>query len=399
MRFTMTTNRRTGFTLVELLVVISIIAVLAGLLLPAISAAREASRRAQCTSNQKQVAFAILMHNDTKGAIPALRAPLKPNNYFNETPVTSTVNVYAELTWVGFLLPFMEQNTAWGQINTSVGLTSTIERELYRLALPVMQCGSGGIAPGENRISYVANAGPLNFLLDSRAIHPTTREFGVGVGPNGWRAKKDDKMYTVFFDHLAQAGLWTDWTTSNTVYPDDFCTTKITVDNITGMDGTSLTILLSENEDAGSWIWSYYGTATNANLSVPVAYDSSLATNSEVMGEIEYLVGFCYPNETLRRVENTDTGVFYEYFDYQGISPDVRQPLFINEGRANSGYVAEAAYRNRLTRPSSGHPSVVMAAFCDGGVRPLKDDMDKVVFVQLCRPGSGVILNPKDLGF
>ena len=44
-------------------------------------------------------------------------------------------------------------------------------------------------------------------------------------------------------------------------------------------------------------------------------------------------------------------------------------------------------------------PSIVNAAFCDGGVRPLKEDMAKPLFVQLCRPGSGVIINMKSLGW
>jgi hypothetical protein len=72
-----------------------------------------------------------------------------------------------------------------------------------------------------------------------------------------------------------------------------------------------------------------------------------------------------------------------------------RSPLFINEGRANSG--ASILYSTRTARPSSGHPGVVVAAFCDGSVHTLKDDMDRTLFVRLARPGSGVILNPKDI--
>ena len=99
-----TASRRDGFTLVELLVVIAIIGILVAMLLPAVQAAREAGRRAQCTNNLKQLALAVHNYEGPNGVFPA--AGRGANQGYN-TPRNGEIKGTNGLVAI---LAFMEQS-------------------------------------------------------------------------------------------------------------------------------------------------------------------------------------------------------------------------------------------------------------------------------------------------
>lgn len=157
-----TPRLRRGFTLVELLVVIAIIGVLVALLLPAIQAAREASRRIKCSNNLKQMVIGVQNFENAFELLPS--SSRAPNNY-----MTGTFDGWSVQ---GQILPYMEQGTLFDRINFDLGYAAQAPvdgKPFTSIRVPAYQCPSdpnirvrltaAGV-PEHFPLTYGANLGP-----------------------------------------------------------------------------------------------------------------------------------------------------------------------------------------------------------------------------------------------
>ena len=140
-----------AFTLVELLVVITIIGILIALLLPAVQAAREAARRMQCSNNLKQLGLALhgyhAVHNCFPAGVTEDIVKLGGKMYGNKSPYN---------TWGIRVMPFMEMNAiydAW-DFNAGYGNGYANKPILVRSMYPAFMCPSDDAKPSPNSSGY-----------------------------------------------------------------------------------------------------------------------------------------------------------------------------------------------------------------------------------------------------
>jgi prepilin-type N-terminal cleavage/methylation domain-containing protein/prepilin-type processing-associated H-X9-DG protein len=165
-------QRRRGFTLIELLVVIAIIGVLIALLLPAVQAAREAARRAQCVNNLKQLGIALHNYHDTVGSFPLGRT----------VPQQFSFSVQARM------LPYLEQVQLQGALNFDLPSMAIQNSTAYSASVSSLLCPSdtrrvpvGRLWGGTN---YRANEGTSVAMWYGES-DTTGVNTGLALPPNG----------------------------------------------------------------------------------------------------------------------------------------------------------------------------------------------------------------------
>jgi len=171
----MRSQERAGFTLVELLVVITIIGILIALLLPAVQAAREAARRAQCANNLKQIALAMHNYHTSHREFPM--------GYVDcgaITPGTGSLNANGHTAFAQ-ILSFLEQGNVASEYNYDERNNSPANKDIVGARIPVYNCPSDNSAGRTavhtrhpslySRSNYVFSMGSDTMLRNNRGHH------------------------------------------------------------------------------------------------------------------------------------------------------------------------------------------------------------------------------------
>ncbi|MFO0928492.1 MAG: DUF1559 domain-containing protein [Gemmataceae bacterium] len=149
---------RRGFTLIELLVVIAIIAILIGLLLPAVQKVREAAARMQCSNNLKQMGIAFHSYNDANGKLPT-------------GWVTSiTTKPSPGWSWATIILPYIEQDNLFKQINPDLVTPGVAPvNALTQTPIKTYRCPSDS---GTATNAVYENFGRSNYVVNRNLVGP-----------------------------------------------------------------------------------------------------------------------------------------------------------------------------------------------------------------------------------
>lgn len=340
-------EQRKALTVVELLVVISLVALLTALLLPAVMQSRERARVTQCSNNLRNLGIAVLGEASSRCRFPGSGYFGAGGQYHN---------------WVVAVLPRLERSDIHSQWDFDKPYDDPSNKALSRSQLNILICpDDSSTVPGQGNLSYVVNGGvgwtvpddcPVTFR-SALSRTPGVQPFDLGgdgfASANAPTTSASVRDRAIFF----RLGLFfiENWPMAEGNHRHH------SLDSV--FDGLSQTIMLTENVRVG------YDSAHDTTWAAPGPLWNSFILSGYICDNASCASGHVDYTKSNNRAGGP--------WEYEAINSGLRFP----EGEA--------------PWPSSFHPSAVNVVFADGHVRLVSDSIDGVVYAGLVSPqGAGM---------
>lgn len=399
-------RQQSGFTLVELLVVITIIGILMGLLIPAVNAARETARRNQCAANIKNFALGAVQYENTKGNLPPWVAkygvfdpsgsgaggtdPSDLGNFGGSVPAHVKVGGFGVsiLPWLD-AQPTYEHwtqdrypiiNDGAGDLDSTDGLSGRGFHELAAPNLAIFQCPSNPVSEGTHgKNSYVSNNG-MSYIRTTES-HSSGSEGTPVVSAVLDAQKKANGCFVA--GYRGMTGTFSLLPVADNVDLDDL------------KDGQGYTILFSENVQASPWhragfIDGQVGGSVTHLLPVGPAGEDILSTTELTYSQFTNGLVWHYEDDKASQLNSltpapmspAGTPVFevFQQHKINGGGDSVSKDIF------NLTMDANQFDAPSLARPSSAHVDGVNCAFADGQTRFVTSNIEYRVYQALLTP-------------